>query len=75
MVHIGCPRVQGNLAVSRAIGDIHLKRYVIGKAEIQQMELQEGDRLVLASGMNATEMLCNERVSLKISRFVAKFGL
>eukprot|EP00297_Palpitomonas_bilix_P010881 CAMPEP_0113868458 /NCGR_PEP_ID=MMETSP0780_2-20120614/999_1 /TAXON_ID=652834 /ORGANISM="Palpitomonas bilix" /LENGTH=243 /DNA_ID=CAMNT_0000853541 /DNA_START=390 /DNA_END=1121 /DNA_ORIENTATION=- /assembly_acc=CAM_ASM_000599 len=62
---IGCPRVEGNLAVSRAIGDISLKRYVIGKAEIKNADVQRGDRLVLASD-GLWDVFTNDEVALHI---------
>ncbi|KAF9603532.1 hypothetical protein IFM89_037013 [Coptis chinensis] len=46
----GVWRVQGSLAVSRAIGDSHLKQWVISEPEIKRIELtSDCDFLVLAS--------------------------
>ncbi|CAN1294998.1 Probable protein phosphatase 2C 30, partial [Linum perenne] len=43
-------RVQGSLAVSRAIGDIHLKEWVISEPEISKIELSPDCQfLIMAS--------------------------
>mmetsp|Transcript_22126 Transcript_22126/g.74702 ORF Transcript_22126/g.74702 Transcript_22126/m.74702 type:complete len:148 (-) Transcript_22126:284-727(-) len=51
VIFAGCWRVQGDLAVSRAFGDCHLKRYgVTAEPEIKTYELGPSDAfLVLAS--------------------------
>mmetsp|Transcript_32248 Transcript_32248/g.75158 ORF Transcript_32248/g.75158 Transcript_32248/m.75158 type:complete len:349 (-) Transcript_32248:757-1803(-) len=51
VIFAGCWRVQGDLAVSRAFGDLHLKRYgVTAEPELSSFTLDERDAyLVLAS--------------------------
>lgn len=49
MIYIGTWRVNGNLSVSRAIGDAKDKKYVIGEAEVTKIDLDGSeDYLVLA---------------------------
>lgn len=46
----GVWRIQGSLAVSRGIGDRHLKRWIIAEPEIKVLRLKpEFDILILAS--------------------------
>lgn len=46
----GVWRIQGSLAVSRGIGDRHLKRWIIAEPEIKVLRLKpESDILILAS--------------------------
>ncbi|CAN1295000.1 Probable protein phosphatase 2C 30 [Linum perenne] len=48
--YVHCGRVQGSLAVSRAIGDIHLKEWVISEPEISKIELSPDCQfLIMAS--------------------------
>jgi len=50
IIHYGTWRVEGVLAVTRAIGDRRLKKYVTSVPEIKQRQLQEGDDfLILAT--------------------------
>lgn len=50
IVHIGTWRVEGVLAVTRAIGDRRLKKYVCSAPEISERKLTEDDEyLILAS--------------------------
>lgn len=49
VIRVGVPRVQGELAMSRAIGDVHLKPYVIAEPLIVEGFLGiENDYVVLA---------------------------
>ncbi|MDD5008874.1 MAG: PP2C family serine/threonine-protein phosphatase [Syntrophorhabdaceae bacterium] len=49
VTRIGTPRVQGVLAVSRALGDLHLKPYVIAEPRVAEGYLgKENDYAVLA---------------------------
>jgi protein phosphatase 1L len=49
VTRIGTPRVQGILAVSRALGDLHLKPYVIAEPRVAEGYLgEENDYAVLA---------------------------
>jgi len=49
VVWIGVWRVNGNLSVSRAIGDANDKKYVIGEPDVKAVELDASeDYLVLA---------------------------
>lgn len=46
----GVWRVQGSLAVSRSIGDLHLKDWVISEPEIESLRLtSDCDFLIMAS--------------------------
>ena len=46
----GVWRVQGSLAVSRAIGDVHLKEWVISEPEIRRLPLTpDCEFLIMAS--------------------------
>lgn len=50
VIHYGTWRVEGVLAVSRAIGDRRLKKFVTPEAEIRERRLESGDEfLILAS--------------------------
>lgn len=50
IIHYGTWRVQGVLAVTRALGDRRLKAYVSAEPEIKSWKLQDGDDfLILAS--------------------------
>jgi protein phosphatase 1L len=51
VIFAGCWRVQGDLAVSRAFGDSHLKSFgVSAEPELSRVDLAEGDtQLILAS--------------------------
>lgn len=46
----GVWRVQGSLAISRAIGDIHLKEWIISEPEIRKLPIiSDCEFLILAS--------------------------
>lgn len=48
--HSGVWRVQGSLAVSRAIGDVHLKEWIISEPETNKLRLTpDCEFLIIAS--------------------------
>lgn len=47
LLETGCYRVQGNLALSRAIGDYYLKPYVSPTPDITRFEVEKDDRFIL----------------------------
>eukprot|EP00954_Amorphochlora_amoebiformis_P013389 1052010-Amorphochlora_amoeboformis.AAC.1 len=50
MMNCGALRVQGELATSRALGDVHLKPYVGAKPDIRPRHIGENDDfLIIAS--------------------------
>jgi protein phosphatase 1L len=68
VTRIGVPRVQGILAVSRALGDPHLKPYVIAEPRIIEGYLgKENDYAVLACD-GVWDVLTPEDVILEIRR-------
>jgi len=58
----GCLRVCGRLAVSRAIGDRDLKKWVIPDPDIYEESYKEGDILVLACD-GVWDVMTNEEVA------------
>jgi len=55
-------RVQGELAISRAIGDHKLRPYVIAKPEVTRMERHVDDRLLILASDGVWDVLSNEEV-------------
>ena len=45
----GIQRVDGKLTVTRAIGDVDLKKFIISEPEITQMTIEEDDDLLVLS--------------------------
>jgi protein phosphatase 1L len=62
VVFWGVWRVQGILAVSRAIGDKGLKRFVTGTPEIESCLLSSNDVFVVLASDGIWDMLSNEEV-------------
>ena len=72
VVHWGRWRVQGVLAVSRAIGDVSLQPYVTCEPEIQERELRDDDDayLVLASD-GIWDVLTNSDVATVVKQAIS----
>ncbi|KAJ6762177.1 PROTEIN PHOSPHATASE 2C [Salix koriyanagi] len=62
----GIWRVHGSLAVSRAIGDLHLKQWIISDPEIKRVNEQEAVDLILRD-KNSIES-CKKLVDISLSR-------
>ncbi len=62
VVFWGVWRVQGILAVSRAIGDKELKRYVTGSPEVESCLLGSDDDFIVLASDGIWDMLTNEEV-------------
>lgn len=62
VVFWGVWRVEGILAVSRAIGDRLLKRYVISEPEIQSWNRAEQDHFIVLASDGVWDVLSNEEV-------------
>ena len=71
VLHCGRWRVQGVLAVSRAIGDVNLQPYVTCEPEIMERELLDDEDcyLVLASD-GIWDVLSNNEVSIVVKQAV-----
>lgn len=59
----GTWRVEGQLAVSRAIGDIHLKQWVIPDPDIMHRKLSEDDLCVVLATDGVWDVLSNATVA------------
>jgi len=59
---LGVWRTQGILAVSRAIGDLSLKKYVIPTPEIIRMELTEKDEFIVLASDGVWDTMSNQEV-------------
>lgn len=66
--HYGAWRVEGILAVSRALGDRRLKRYVTGEPEIMVKKLSEQDEFMLLASDGVWDVLSNQE-AVDIARF------
>ena len=55
-------RVQGELAISRAIGDHKLRPYVIAEPEVMRMERHVDDRLLILASDGMWDVLSNDEV-------------
>lgn len=69
VIHWGRWRVQGILAVSRAIGDVNLHPYVIGDPEILHRALEDGDWFLVLASDGLWDVMRNEDVG----RFVMNY--
>lgn len=56
-------RVEGILAVSRAIGDMHLKPYVTPEPEVTEWEVAEDDLFLILASDGIWDVLSNEMVA------------
>ena len=63
-------RVMGELAISRAIGDHHLRPYVIAEPEVMRMERHSDDKLLILASDGLWDVLSNSvACSLALSQF------
>lgn len=60
VIHYGCWRVNGNLAVSRAFGDFSLYPYVIAKPEIKKVVLDEQVEFLILACDGVWDVLSNQ---------------
>jgi len=67
----GCWRVNGSLAVSRAIGDKDLKEWVIPDPDISEVSFCENDILVLACD-GVWDVMSSEEVSAFVQKSITK---
>jgi len=63
VVHAGAWRVEGVLAVSRAIGDLYLKTWVIPDPEVQHRELTTEDSALILATDGVWDVLSNQEVA------------
>jgi len=68
--HWGVWRVEGVLAMSRAIGDKSLKKYVIPDPDITTRELKNGDKFVVVATDGVWDLLRNDEVAQMCAPFV-----
>lgn len=60
--HVGCWRVMGVLAMSRAIGDLPLKPYVSAEAEIGERQLNDSDEFIVLASDGLWDVFNNQQV-------------
>jgi len=63
VLHSGAWRVEGILAVSRAIGDLYLKAWVIPDPEVQHRELTTEDSALILATDGVWDVLSNQEVA------------
>jgi len=63
VVHMGTWRVEGYLAVSRSIGDVYLKRWVIPDPEIKHWNVTNEDTLLVLATDGVWDVLTNRAVA------------
>eukprot|EP00457_Paulinella_chromatophora_P012257 gb/GEZN01012455.1/.p1 GENE.gb/GEZN01012455.1/~~gb/GEZN01012455.1/.p1 ORF type:complete len:298 (+),score=29.77 gb/GEZN01012455.1/:103-996(+) len=61
IIHYGTWRVEGVLAVTRAIGDRRLKKYVSAVPEVVSHQLREGDDFLILATDGVWDVLTNEQ--------------
>lgn len=66
------PRVNGNLALSRSIGDKYLNPYVICEPELRQFKLQKDNKYIVLATDGLWDVLSNQEVKLIIDEVLAK---
>ena len=62
----GVPRVDGELTVTRAIGDLDLKKFIISEPEITQMTIEEGDDLLVLSSDGLMRVFNHETLTTRL---------
>ncbi|XP_052799844.1 protein phosphatase 1E-like [Mya arenaria] len=67
-------RVGGNLAVSRAIGDVQYKPFVSSKAEVQEMSLDGGEEYLVLACDGLWDGLTPEELPHVVYNYVTKTG-
>ena len=60
------PRVDGELAVSRAIGDRNIKKFIISEPEVSHQELTENDDLLILSSDGLFRVFDNDSLAEKL---------
>lgn len=60
VIHYDFPRVQGVLAISRAMGDFELSPYVICEPEVVSRKIEEGDQFLILACDGLWDMLTNQ---------------
>jgi protein phosphatase 1L len=73
VVYYGCWRVEGSLAVTRAIGDEHLKQYVISVPEIVTHPIQEKDEFLILASDGLWDVFTNQEACEYVASFL-KYG-
>lgn len=68
VIHWGRWRVQGVLAVSRAIGDVTLQPYVTCEPEIMEREIGDEDAFLVLCSDGVWDVLPNEHVAQIVSQ-------
>lgn len=63
IIHFGTWRVEGVLAVARALGDHHLKQWVIPDPEIRHERLQKDDTCLVLASDGVWDVLTNQDVA------------
>lgn len=69
VIHWGRWRVQGVLAVSRAIGDVTLQPYVTCEPEIMEREIGDEDAFLVLCSDGVWDVLPNEHVAQIVSQY------
>lgn len=66
-------RVQGVLAVSRAIGDVNLKPYVTCDPEITLHTITPDDQYIILASDGLWDVMSNEEVGTFITRYLPSY--
>ncbi|CAN0407912.1 unnamed protein product, partial [Ascophyllum nodosum] len=69
----GVYRVNGNLAVARTIGDVHLRPWVSGEAEIRTIEInRETDQFVILASDGLWDVMSSEEAVQYVHSIMAR---
>ncbi|XP_038215727.1 uncharacterized protein LOC119835140 [Zerene cesonia] len=71
VMHIGTWRVNGQLAVSRAIGDAQYKPYVIAKPELGTVDLDGDEDFLVVACDGLWDVVSEDEVALSVYRQIA----
>ena len=61
IIHYGTWRVEGVLAVTRAVGDRRLKKYITAQPEVRTRRLQSGDEFLILASDGVWDVLSSQQ--------------